>query len=115
MRHGRNSSVEIESAQASKAEIPQECPHGSDQFLNSVIPTLLGTIEQKRPYLGGIPLAEIPTECLEHLGSAATVRFERRFSCASVVSKPIAEGNDQLRLNNLYFREGIALANTRLE
>jgi hypothetical protein len=73
MRQRWNRSIEIDSAQASKAEISQESPHRGDQFLGGVVPTFLDPIEQKRPYLPGIPLADIFAKSLQHLGSTASV------------------------------------------
>src|SRR2546428_627886 len=116
MRQRWNRSIEIDSAQASKAEVPQERPHRGDQFLGGVVPTFLDPIEQKRPDLPRIPLADIFAKSLQHLGSTARIMSERRFGCATMFLKPLPERDDQRRLlNNADFRSRIVFADARLK
>jgi hypothetical protein len=64
MRQSGNRLVKVDSAQAPETEIPQKCSHGGDQFLGSALPTLIGAIEQERPYLLRIPLTDILAQCI---------------------------------------------------
>jgi hypothetical protein len=91
MRQSGNGLVEVDPAQTSETEIPQKCSHGSNQFPGSAIPTLIGAIEQERPYLLRIPLTEILAQCVKQVGGAATILSEGGFYRAAVLLKPFAE------------------------
>ena len=86
-----NGLVEVASAQASETEIPQKCSHGSDQFLDSALPTLLGAIEQEPPNVLRIPLTEILAQCIKQIGGAATILSEGGFCRAAVALQPFAK------------------------
>ena len=47
MRQAWNGSIELDTAQTAKAEIPKECPHRRDEFFGGVFSTLLHAIQQE--------------------------------------------------------------------
>lgn len=91
MRQSGNGLVKVDSAHTSETEIPQERSHGGDQFLGRAPSTLLGAIEQERPDVLRLPLAEILAEGVQEIGGAATILSEGGFGRTSVPLKPFAK------------------------
>src|SRR5207247_10265844 len=78
MGQARNRLLEAQSTQASEAEIPQEGPHRRDEVFGSSFPTLIGSIEEERPYSLCVPFAGILAKGLEYRrGAPAVMRHPR--------------------------------------
>ena len=91
MRQRGNGLVKVDAAYTSETEIPQERSHGGDQFLSRALSTLLGAMEQERPDVLRLPLADILAEGVQEIGGAATILPEGGFGRTSVPPKPFAE------------------------
>ena len=97
MSDGRNGEVEIVSGIAAENEISQERSYSRNQLLGCFSATLARTIQQKRTYYLGIPLADVFTKFIEQFRRATGVKPDSRLGSATMYMKPVAECNDQCR------------------